>query len=385
MILVVGAGAFGGWTALSLLRRGATVTLLDAWGPGNARASSGGETRIIRAGYGDRDIYTRMAARALSLWQEHDDQFGTGLFQKTGALWMSGPSDTFLRASHTALTGAGVPANWLKPAGAAIWFPQISFEGVTSVLFEPEAGYLHARRACAHVVDQFQAEGGTYRVGAVTAMADLPSRVTEVAMLDGSTIGADAFVFACGPWLGTMFPDVIGARITPTRQETLYFGTPAGDPTFDEHLMPVWLDMTDRVIYGIPGHGNRGFKIADDTPGPPIDPTTLDRAPTASHIDAARAFLQRRFPRLSDAPFLGAEVCQYEATADSDFILDRHPAASNVWLAGGGSGHGFKMGPAIGELMAAAVLDATPLDRRFRGGRVCFPEKQEKLGQVSEA
>jgi glycine/D-amino acid oxidase-like deaminating enzyme len=382
-MIVIGAGAFGGWTALSLLRRGAAVTLLDAWGPGNTRASSGGETRIIRATYGSRTIYTRMAAEALTLWRDYDDTWNAGLFRRTGALWMSGESDAFARASEAALVDAGLPVERLGASDAARRFPQISFEGITSALYEPEAGYLHARRACAHVVARFIAEGGTYRVAAVKPVINPDGDVRHVTLGGSSIVAGDRFVFACGPWLATMFPDVIGSLITATRQEALYFGAAAGDSSFDDTALPIWLDMSDRVMYGIPGNAHRGFKISDDTAGPPINPTTGDRTVTASAVESARAFLRRRFPRLADAPYLGGEVCQYEATPDSDFILDRHPQASNIWIAGGGSGHGFKMGPAIGRIMASAVLDDVAPDRQFRlgrfaGGRECFPQKWEK-------
>ncbi|MFA6046875.1 MAG: FAD-dependent oxidoreductase [Phycisphaerales bacterium] len=378
-ILVIGAGAFGGWTALSLLRRGASVTLLDAWGPGHTRASSGGETRIIRATYGSRTVYTRMAARAMELWRDYDATWSAGLFRQTGALWMSGTSEAFARASEAALIDVGLPVEWMSTADASRRFPQISFEGIASALYEPEAGYLHARRACGHVVDRVVAEGGAYRVGAAAPITNRSGDVAHIELRDGSVLAADAYVFACGPWLGTLFPDVIGSLITATRQETFYFGTPPGDPAFGDTNLPAWLEVGDRVMYGIPGNAHRGFKIADDTPGSPIDPTTGDRSGTAANLESARAYLRRRFPRLADAPCLGAEVCQYEATPDSDFILDRHPHASNIWIAGGGSGHGFKMGPAIGEIMASAVLDDIAPDQLFRLGRFARqPKAHEK-------
>ncbi len=104
-VVVIGAGAFGGWTALELVRRGARVTLIEAWGPGHVRASSGGETRVIRAGYGSRAIYTRMAARALERWREHDARYGRSFYKNTGALWMLGRNDPFGRATCRRITG----------------------------------------------------------------------------------------------------------------------------------------------------------------------------------------------------------------------------------------------------------------------------------------
>jgi glycine/D-amino acid oxidase-like deaminating enzyme len=366
-IVVVGAGAFGGWTALELRRRGARVTLVDAWGPGNARASSGGETRVIRATYGARTVYTKMAARAMQLWQAYDAKWQRGFFRKTGALWMFGKDDAFGRASATALRAEGLPLEELTPQAAAKRFPQIAFDdSIKSALWEPEAGYLFARRACEHVVERFIAEGGTYRQAAVQVPVQATgSPIHRIGLADGGTLDGDVFVFACGPWLGRMFPDAVGKRVTPTRQEVYYFGTPPGDVRFLDPAMPVWVDYRERLIYGIPGNANRGFKVADDTAGPTFDPTDGTRDATAAGIAAARAFLATRFPSLAGAPLLGSEVCQYEASPDSHFVIDRHPVDSNVWIAGGGSGHGFKMGPALGEMLASYVLGTATPDPQF--------------------
>jgi glycine/D-amino acid oxidase-like deaminating enzyme len=366
-IAVFGAGAFGGWTAHELVRRGARVTLIDAWGPANARASSGGETRVIRTTYGSHDVYTAMAARALVLWREHEARWGRTFLRRTGALWLlgSGPPHDFGRASFDALRARGVAVEWLAPGHAASSYPQIEFRNVASVLFEPDAGYLHARRACEHVVERLIAGGGEYRCGAATAPVPIDGDTKAVALADGDRIAADQFVFACGPWLGTLFPDAIGGLVTPTRQEVYYFGTPAGDDRYSDERMPVWVDFHDRLMYGVPGNANRGFKVADDTPGPAFDPTCGERDVSASGVAAVRKFLAERFPALAGAPLVGSEVCQYEAAADANFIIDRHPQAAHVWIVGGGSGHGFKMGPAVGEIMAACILDGAVPDRQF--------------------
>ena len=378
-VVVIGAGAFGGWTALELVRRGAHVTVVDAWGPGHARASSGGETRVIRASYGTRTIYTEMAARALDRWRAHDAAFDRRFFTKTGALWMFRDDDAFGRASAAAVTAAGLRMSELSRVEAARRFPQIDFDGVRSVFHEEEAGLLLARRACEHVVERVIAEGGAYRQIAVSApIAFADAARGTLAIAGGGALEADAFVFACGPWLGTLFPDVIGGAIQPTRQEVFYFGTPAGDARFGEDALPVWLDFGERLFYGIPGNANRGFKVADDTTGSPMDPTSATRSASAESVAAAQAFLSGRFPALAGAPLIGAEVCQYESTADAHFVIDRHPAAANVWIAGGGSGHGFKMGPVVGEIVASCVLDGAAPDPLFSLGRLSGSVDAEK-------
>ena len=364
-VAVVGAGAFGGWTALHLRRAGARVTLLDAWGAGNARASSGGETRIIRGIYGGNRRYVELTARAFVLWWEHEERWSRRLYHRTGALWMFGVDDAYARSTLPVLRDVGLEVAELAPADAARRYPQIDFAGVGSTFFEIEAGYLLARQACEAVRAGFVAEGGEYRAAAVQPGPTTGGGLRELVLADGTTLSADRFVFACGPWLGELFPDVIGDRITPTRQEVLFFGPPKGDARFDEGTCPVWVDYGDRFMYGVPGNERRGFKVADDTRGPRIDPTTEERVPSAPAIARARELLARRFPALAAAPVVESRVCQYEQTPDGHFIIDRHPGADNVWLAGGGSGHGFKMAPAIGELVARLVLGAAEPDSQF--------------------
>jgi sarcosine oxidase len=370
-VAVFGAGAFGGWTALSLVRRGAAVTLVDAWGPGNTRASSGGETRVIRATYGSHSVYTAMAAEALRRWQAYEARWNAGLLHRTGAVWLLGAETSFGDASLATLNGHGIALDEIGLAEAARRYPQMSFDSVSRVLLEPAAGYLFARRACIHVAGRVVAEGGTYRQAAAIAPARIDGHTVMLA--DGSTLEADLFVFACGPWLGALFPDVVGRLVSPTRQEVYYFGPPAGAAEFVAPALPVWLECADRFIYGIPADDGRGFKVADDTPGPLMDPTTDERVTTPAGVDAVRRYLSRRFPALRDAPLIGSEVCQYESTPDSHFIIDRHPGQPQVWIAGGGSGHAFKMGPVVGELVASLVLgDAAP-DPRFSLARFAAP------------
>ena len=365
--MVVGAGAFGGWTALQLLRRGARVVLVDAWGPGHSRASSGGETRVIRATYGPAHVYTEMVARAFPLWREAEQRWNRRLYYETGVLWMTGEDDSFVAASRPALRDAGFPFEELTAVEAARRYPQVNLEDVRAVHHEPRAGFLLARRACEAVVEAFQAEGGTYRQRAVRPGPIEGGRMGSLAANDGEPLEGDAYVFACGPWLGLLFPDVLGGFIRPTRQDVFFFGAPEGDLRFE--TLPVWMDLVRGLVYGVPGGERRGFKLADDTRGEPFDPTWGDRTPSPDKIRWAREYLAFRFPDLRDAPLLEARVCQYENTPDLHLLLDRHPAAANVWLLGGGSGHGFKLGPAVGEQAAEAVLERTQPNALFRLNR----------------
>jgi len=371
-IVVVGAGAFGGWTALFLRRQGARVTLVDSWGPGNSRASSGGETRVIRATYGPRAVYTRMAARALALWKEHQTRWHRQLYHGIGVLWLVESDEQYEKAALPILRDAQVTFEELQGAEVARRFPQINCEQVRWAIVEKDGGYLTARRACAAVLEGFLAEGGEYRQLAVQApIQPRGGELSTISLSDDSRLTADHFVFACGPWLGALFPDAVGERVTPTRQEVFFFGTPSGDRRFTEEALPVWADHGARFMYGIPGNEWRGFKVADDTRGPVIDPTTESRVPSPEALQIARDYLGYRFPGLKGAPLLESRVCQYEQSPDEHFIIDRHPDAANAWIVGGGSGHGFKHGPAVGELVARLVLSgaAGAPDEQFRLAR----------------
>lgn len=382
-VVVVGAGAFGGWTALELLRRGARVTLLDAWGPGNSRSSSGGETRVIRGIYGPDQIYVDWVVRSFAIWRESQSAWGERLYHPTGALWMFATDDAYVRSSLPLMSEAGLPVEELTLSEARRRFPQVSFRGTQTIFFEPEAGYLTARRACAAVARAVASKGGALRRVAVRPGPIRQGEMTGVELSDGGRIAADGYVFACGAWLAKLFPDLLGSGLRPTRQEVFFFGLPAGDNRFAGGSFPVWIDFGERVFYGVPGNQQRGFKVADNTRGAPIDPDTADRTPTLEHVARARGLLRRRFPALVGAPLLETRVCPYENSPDGHLILDRHPTAENVWIAGGGSGHGFKLGPAVGEHVAGLVLgDATPLEK-FSLARLAGQETKPLSSQIS--
>jgi len=364
-VVVAGAGAWGGWIALHLLREGNRVTLLDPWGPGNARASSGDESRIVRANYGAAWHYVSMGARALELWREFEEKHSVELIRRCGLLWLEGLPGEEHRESLLRMRSLGVQFEMISNAALRRRYPQMNIDGFEYGVLEPNAGYAFARRACRAVVEVFSEEGGQFRMAGVRPVAGERGVLPHVTLNDGCTIEADAFVFACGPWLPQVLPDVLGDLIRPTRQELFYFGEPVGDGEFSDASMPAWIDHGTEFWYGIPGNEHRGFKIGDDARGVPVDPTTQERTPSTALIEKTRAYACRRFPALADAPITEARVCQYENTPDNDFILDRHPKLDNVWIAGGGSGHGFKHGPAIGEFVAGLVTGRLPMRSEF--------------------
>ena len=364
-IAVIGAGAFGGWTAHHLLKKGYDVTLLDVFGPGNSRASSGGDSRVIRGIYGEDKIYVDLVARSFKLWKRYQKQWQQSLYFPTGALWFFQVDDTYAQKSLPIVNQAGLKSEQLSKKEVEKKFPQIDLNGLKSFYFEHEAGYLPARHCCQVVLENFVKRGGEYKQLAVEPGKILNNKLSELILSDGSKLNADSYVFACGPWLSKIFPSALKDIITPTRQEVFFFGTPYGDSSLFESNMPVWVDFGKKIWYGIPGADWRGFKVADDTRGAEFDPTSGDRTASETGLESARNYLAKRFPSMKDAPLLESRVCQYENSPDGNYIIDKHPEAENTWVIGGGSGHGFKLGPALGEFVADRVIGNKRIDPFF--------------------
>lgn len=310
----------------------------------------------MRGTYGPDQPYTEMAARALKLWANSERRWKRQFLHRCGVLWMAGRDDTFERGSVDSLRAAKIKYQELSVAEMKKRWAQINFQGIGWGIFEPECGYLDARSSCTAVVEAFVAAGGKYRQAAVCPDGIESGSSRGLRLSDGSPLKADVYVFACGSWLGSLFPQAIGKLVRATKQDIFFFGTPAGDARFSDAQMPVWGDHRDHFFYGIPGSDRRGFKIADDTRGADFDPTSGERTVAPETLKGVRDYIAFRFPALKDAPLVETRVCQYEQTPDSHFIIDRHPANENVWLLGGGSGHGFKHGPAVGEMMAELIL-----------------------------
>jgi sarcosine oxidase len=326
----------------------------------------------MRGTYGPDQPYTEMTARALQLWAKYERKWKRTLLHRCGVLWMaSSCDDAFERGSVEMLRATGIRYQELSSAEMRKQWPQINFRGIEWGIFEPECGYLDARASCAAVVQVFVAAGGEYKQAKVSSagLATLVPRGLVLLDQHMPRLKADLYVFACGPWMGTMF-SVLRKLIRSTKQDVFFFGPPMRGAVFftDAHL-PVWADHQGKFRYGIPGTDRRGFKIADDTRGPDFDPTSGERMVDPETLKEIRAYVAFRFPALKDAPLVETRVCQYEQTPDSHFIVDRLPANENVWLLGGGSGHGFKHGPAIGEMMADLILKDREPQAIWRLGR----------------
>lgn len=362
--VVIGAGVFGSWIALHLAKRGQRVLLLEAYGPAHSRASSGGESRIIRMSYGPDEIYTRWSQNSLRQWKELFAETGEHLFHQTGVLWLSSENDAALSASHTVLSRNGIHHQLFERPELERLYPQMNLDGVSRGLLEPDSGVLLARRAVASAVLAATRQGVRFQIAQIQSPRASQTSLPFIEITSVGRISAGNFVFACGPWLGKLFPEILGSRIFPTRQEVFFFATPPGDTRFVPPALPTWLFQSDEV-YGMPDLESRGLKIACDMHGEQIDPDTQSRLVSQEGTAWARHFVARRFPALAQSPIVETRVCQYENTSNGDFLIDRHPQLSNVWFAGGGSGHGFKHGPAIGEYTAALISDEASPEPRF--------------------
>ena len=363
-VAVVGAGVFGAWTAYWLRKSGRSVALIDAYGPGNARASSGGQTRVIRMGYGDQEIYTRWSNRSLEVWKTLFGDVGRpSVFQQTGVLWMARGADPLTTKTLAMLEKLKIFHERIERPELERRWPQIDFGPVTWAIFEPDSGFLVGFHAVQATVQMAEAEGVEYIQEKVVPPTGT-GRLDSISTQSGRTVRAGTYVFACGPWLPKVFPDLLGERIFPTRQEIFYFGPPPGDDRFRAPAMPVWVDFAEE-IYGVPDFKGRGFKASLDRHGPAFDPDAGSRVLAPETLAIVREFVSRRFPGLKDAPLVSNEVCQYENTSNGDFLIDKHPERENVWLVGGGSGHGFKHGPALGEYVTARIVEGGPVEHRF--------------------
>ena len=367
-VAVIGAGVFGAWTAYRLRQSGKRVVLIDAYGAANDLSSSGDGSRIIRMGYGDDEIYTRWARRALGLWQDFFSLVNEPLFHRTGVLWLAHDDDPYPAKCAATLAKVGIVCEQLSTAQLNHRYPQFVADDIAWAMLEPDSGALVAKRAVQAVVREAIRIGVAYRQEVVRAPGGpngeqrwLDCLVTE----SGERVSAGSYVFACGPWLPKIFPEVLGDRLHPTRQEVFYFDCGLNRQQFAASALPIWIDFKDEA-YGFPDLENRGVKVASDRHGLSFDPDKGDRVATVSGLAEVRALLARRIPALANAPVAEARVCQYENTWNGDFLIDRHPGLANVWLVGGGSGHGFKHGPVVGEYVAARIEgEAAGLEPRF--------------------
>jgi sarcosine oxidase len=458
-IVVIGAGAWGGWTSLNLRKMGAKVTMIDAYGPGNSRSTSGDESRGVRSSYGDKqgqlgELWMLWARESIKRWIAFDDEWGKefrlNLFHTTGDLILRSEWDNLQLRTKVWWDKNKIPYEILKPEDVRKSFPVISMDDITAVLYEPDAGVVRARRAAQHVASVFEKLGGKIVIGRVQPFTTSSGQISGVTLDTGQTIHADTFVYCVGPWLGKTFPDLFAKKTRVPIGYVVYFGTPVNDQRFTYPNLP---SFNFPGVTGWPALpvDNRGFRVrgAERAPGenanggpagnnsggagaggatgagttaaansatsnsanansgggrggngggrggngggrgggaggggnqpadvPPQqqDPDTSDRWADQSRIDGSRRFVAHRFPILKDAPVAQTHACHYESTVSGNFIIDRHPHFTNVWIAAGGNAEGFKFGPTVGEYIAQRVMGIEGDANIAKGFKI--PEKE---------
>jgi sarcosine oxidase len=352
-VVVVGAGAFGGWTALYLREMGHAVTLIDQYGPGNSRATSGGESRQIRAVYGEREIYTRWVLQAFDRWQAREAEWGKKLFYRTGQLSLATEWTKELTETRKVFDRLGVKYDIVKLDDLVRQYPQMNMNNVGVAMSTPSTGVLKAREGCVAVAQAFEKKGGRF----VTAKVELGTRaggvLQDVALSTGQRVAAQTFVFACGPWLPKVFPSVMKNKLATPRRAVFFYGTPPGDHRFTYPNFPTW--SVDNA-YGFPCIEGRGFKVVPTFERELVDPDTQEHSLTADELRKGRAFAAKWFPALARQPLVDSRICQREDSIDDHFIVQPHPELGNVWLVGGGSGHGYKHGIMLGDYVANRVV-----------------------------
>lgn len=360
--IVVGAGVWGAAIAAELAHRGWRVTLVEEWAPANARGSSGDRTRMVRAGYAsdeeDADLwYARSARASLARWRAIEAEEGITLMYPVPLVWLAASDDGIERTVIGRLQAVGLEPEVLSPDRLPELFPSVEFEDLAFAVLEPEAAIIRATAAVEVLVGR-ALRGGAELLLEHADPADQPGSIRA----GGRIHSADRVVWACGSWLGPMFPGE--APVTPTWQDVLHWNSPAS-----WRAAAAWFDEEER-LYGFPDIEGLGVKAVTHIPGPPIDPGGTPREINPSTAEVVSEYLARRFPDLAGAPVLWGRVMHYEMTPDGHFAIGFRPRDERSLIAGGGSGHGFKHAPSIGEHVADLMEGrATALPRFALGER----------------
>lgn len=385
-VLVVGAGAFGGWTALHLQRLGATVEVVDAYGPANSLATSGGETRGVRSSYGNEPhglLWARWAKEAMRRWRAFDEEWhgplAPQIYFETGDIILRAEDEPFLVNTRANWDELGTPYEFIDADEVRRRWGIFDLTDITVGLYEPDAGVVRARRAMQLVAETFQREGGTVTVARAAPGRMVGDRLDTVTLDGADERTAGQFVFALGPWFPQELPDLMARRLRTFMGYVYYYRPPLGDDRFSYPNCPSWnyRGVTGWAALGV---DNRGFRVRtggrrgegpDDTP----------RAVPQEGYDRGREFVRERFPALAEAPLLETRSCFYESSVDSNFFIDLYPERANMWIAGGGSAEAFKQGPVLGEYIARRVLDQDLEPELAEGFRLKEEEfEEEDLG-----
>jgi glycine/D-amino acid oxidase-like deaminating enzyme len=283
------------------------------------------------------------------LWQARQEEFCRRLIYPNASFTIQTPQA--MAAQRAVFDRFGLAYEVLDAAEAGRRWPQVRFEDDEALFYEPGSGAVKARESMIAVAEAFVRKGGEARIGRAVPGKASCGRL-ETLLINGEPLAAGAFAFACGPWLPGLMPQLLGQRIVTPRVELFFVGSPPGDLRYRWERLP---NITERGLYTTSDLGG-GLKLRLRQPQMTMDPDSSDRFPTQFMEHEVAAYVARRLPGLVGQPIIATYVCQVEHTDNDHYLFDRHPEFANAWIAGGGSGHAFKMGPMIGEYLADRVL-----------------------------
>ena len=377
-MIIVGAGIIGLSTAYALLTQGMQrVTVLEQVSVDHRRGSSHGFSRLLRFEYGSDAFYSEMVHLSLQRWRILERTAGRTLYTPTGLLMLGTENDNVTRPSHSVLRGMGMPTERISEAQCRQRFPQFDTQGYDTLTFNSEAGVLHASTCLRTLKDLVTDLGGeiceSCRVHSIRSEGQ--HRPVRLSLSSGDELAADQVVLATGGWVHNLLPDMhLPVRLT--RQHLLFFaGLPSS--TYSTGTFPAFL--ADE-LYGSPIHQgcNGWLKASSHNFGRTVGPDE-ESAPDAHVIAQISGKLCKLLPALRQAELVHVDSCMYDVTPDEDFILDRSPYDPRIIFATGMSGHAFKFGVLLGELLSSIVCDTkpgVPLER-FRLARFAEREVQE--------
>jgi len=368
-IVIVGAGIVGLSTAYALLKQGMKqVTILEQAVVDHRRSTSHGLSRLLRFEYGSQKCYTQMVQLSLNRWESLERASRRTLYTPTGLLMLGNEHDNFTRASYHVLRESGFPVKSLSRQECITQFPQFNTQPYDLFTYNAKGGILHASTCLNTLKEMILEMGGTiHEHQRVTRIAhDSQHYPMRIHLSAGDTVTADRIVLSTGPWVHHL----LGEQRLPirlTRQYVLYF---ANLPTssFKLHTFPAF--MADD-LYGMPihstcnGHGPHWLKGTSHTFGKLVDPDEIPHVDEQVIAQIARK-LRILLPTLEQAELAHIDSCIYDVSPDEDFILDYLPEDSRIVFATGLTGHGFKFGPLLGELLSSLVRETRPpiaLDR----------------------
>lgn len=359
-IAIAGGGIYGATLALSLASRGHTVHLFDPGPLPHPAASSTDISKVIRLDYGDDEFYMALMEAAIAEWHTWNVAFGQPLYHPDGVIMMArAPLAPGMHEhdSYQLLLKRGHQPRRLDPASLHNLVPAWHTDDYLDGYYNPEGGWAASGAVVERVLAWAHSAGAALHPGhTAVALAQSDTRITGLVFADGSTFTADLTIIAAGAWSTKLLPHMAD-RLTVTGQPVWHLEV--NPAQFQPpHFFPWAADIRNTGWYGFPAQPSGLLKIANHGLGGPLDPDG-PRLVTDAMTAHLRAFLQHTFPSLAAAPIRSTRLCLYCDTWDGDFYLDFDPDHPGLFVATGGSGHGFKFAPLLG-VIAADVIEGTP-------------------------